>query len=202
MHDYFYNIFPQQLRSLEFHKPNQIVREHIMRDNTVVFFGGQDWKTVSDDLSHIPLKDRPHFILSLFMMALTDQYLYTYKPNAYQLWREKTNFPKFGWSGFGSHNENPLKLLWAPEKENAINTDEVLGLMPHFVNFLTEETNTYFRKNLPDIDFDLENYLQRIKNDSAYLFNDGQIVQCFKSEFEDLTRRSSGSASPSTELQR
>ena len=148
--------------------------------------GGQDWKNVSDDLSHIQLKDRSRFILSLFMVVLTDQYLYTYKPSAYQLWREKTNFPKFGWSGFGSHNENPLKILWAPERENVINTDEVLGLMPQFVNFLIEDTNIYFRKNLPDTD--LEDYFQGIKSDSSYLFNDGQVVQCFKSVFEKLAR--------------
>ena len=186
MRDYFYNIFPQQLRALEFHKPNQIVREHIMIEEEVVFFGGQDWKNVSDDLSHIQLKDRSRFILSLFMVVITDQYLYTYKPSAYQLWREKTNFPKFGWSGFGSHNENPLKILWAPERENVINTDEVLGLMPQFVNFLIEDTNIYFRKNLPDTD--LEDYFQGIKSDSSYLFNDGQVVQCFKSVFEKLAR--------------
>ena len=182
MRDYFYNTFPSRLRLLEFRRPNQIVREHIMRDDSVVFFGGRDWESVSDDLSQISEEDRPYFILSLFMVVLTDQCLYTYQPNSYRVWRQKTNFPKFGWSGFGPHNENPLKILWAPEREHAVIINDVLNLIPHFVTFMLEETRNFFSRNLPEVD--PLDYFECIRKDSAYTFDEGQIVQRFKTEFE------------------
>lgn len=140
MRDYFYNTFANQLRLLAFCRPSQIVRERIMQDESVVFFGGPDWESVSDDVFRIPEGDRPFFILSLFMVVLTDQCLYTYQRNSYQVWRQKTNFPKFGWTGYGPHNENPLKILWAPEREHAVIIDEILNLIPNFVRFMLEET--------------------------------------------------------------
>ena len=185
MRDYFYNTFPNHLRLLAFCRPSQIVRERIMRDESVVFFGGSDWESVSDDLLRIPEGDRPYFILSLFMVVLTDQCLYTYQRNSYQVWRQKTNFPKFGWSGFGPHNENPLKILWAPEREHAVIIDEILNLIPNFVRFMLEETRNFFDDKIPEID--TLGYFECIKQDSAYAFNEGQILRCFKAEFEALT---------------
>jgi len=64
MHDYFYQRFPSQLARLEFRRPNDIVRKHIMRDPAVVFFGGPDWENVRDDLASVPEEDRSRFILS------------------------------------------------------------------------------------------------------------------------------------------
>ncbi|OGV68000.1 MAG: hypothetical protein A2283_10695 [Lentisphaerae bacterium RIFOXYA12_FULL_48_11] len=105
--DYFYGQFPEHLQQLEYQRPNDVVRENIMRDSTVVFFGGRDWENVRADLQRIPDIDRPLFILCLLMVVLTDQCLYSYFHDHYSNWRSKTSYPKFGWSGFGPHNENP-----------------------------------------------------------------------------------------------
>jgi hypothetical protein len=190
MHNYFYTTFPNQIRLLEIRRPNQVVLEHIMRDDSVIFFGGRDWKNVSDDLSQIPPEDRPHFILSLFMVVLTDQCLFTYQPDSYPLWRQKTSFPKFGWSGFGPHNENPFKVLWAPERDKVVKTDEVVKLIPQFVEFMLEETYRFFDNSLPTVNS--AKYFESIRQDGAYEFAQGQIVQSFKREFEALLNRSTG----------
>jgi len=185
MHEYFYGRFPSQLRHLEFRRPNDVVREHIMRDQAVVFFGGRDWENVATDLRLIPEEDRSLFILSLFMVVLTDQALYTHRHDLYDAWRLKTNFPKFGWSGFGPHNENPFKILWAPEREGIINTNEILALLPTFVRFFVDETTTYFRQHLREVD--VPGFFDAIRHDNGYAFNQGAIVPRAKVQFENLT---------------
>jgi len=185
MHDYFYGRFPSQLGLLTFRRPNDVVREHLMRDPAVVFFGGPDWDNVAADLSIVPEQDRSRFVLSLFMAVLTDQALYTYFRDSYDEWRERTNFPKFGWSGFGPHNENPFKILWAPERVSIVDNDELLALVPEFVRFLVEETTTYFRHHLPVVD--VRGYFDAIRRDRGYAFNQGAIVPRVKVEFEALT---------------
>ncbi len=185
MRDYFYGRFPSQLGRLAFRRPNDVVRDHIMRDPAVVFFGGPDWENVAADLSTVPENDRPRFILSLWMVVLTDQALYTYFRDAYEAWRSRTNFPKFGWSGFGPHNENPFKILWAPEREGIIDTDALLALVPNFVRFFVDETSTYFRQHIPAVD--VCRYYQAIRGDRGYAFNQGRVVPRVKAEFEALT---------------
>jgi hypothetical protein len=185
MHDYFYGRFPLQLARLTFRRPNDVVCEQIMRDPGVVFFGGPDWENVATDLGTVPETDRPRFILSLFMVVLTDQALYTYFRDAYEAWRRRTNFPKFGWSGFGPHNENPFKILWAPEREGIIDIHGLLALIPEFMRFFVGETRTYFRQHLPAVG--VRNYFDAIRGDRGYAFHQGVVVPRVKAEFEALT---------------
>lgn len=56
MWECFYQVFPTQLAMLEFRRPNMIVGEHIMRDPSIVFFGGVDWESVTNDLALVLLK--------------------------------------------------------------------------------------------------------------------------------------------------
>ena len=156
-----------------------------MGDPSVVFFGGPDWENVADDLANIPAPDRSRFILSLFMVVLTDQALYRHFRQSYDAWRRKTNYPKFGWSGFGPHNENPFKILWAPEREHIIDNNELLALAPDFVRFFVDEATAYFRQHLPAIE--VRAYFDAIKHDMGYGFNEGDVVRRVKVEFEALT---------------
>jgi hypothetical protein len=181
MHNYFYNRFPEQLRQLEFRQPNSIIRK-VMQDEAVVFFGGRDWNSVVDDLYRIPSKDHPKFILCLFMIVVTDQYLYRYQTNIYQTWREETKYPKFGWCGLGPHHENPFKILCAPERDSVIDIDATIYLMPSFVEFLLLDTSSFFSINLPNLNY--STYFAALKQDKAYAFNEGEIIKCFKNEFE------------------
>jgi len=180
--NYFLNTFPKHLQLLKRHQPNEVVRECIMKDNGVMFFGGRDWNSVADDLSQIPHNDRPKFILSLFMEVMMDQCLYTYQPNVYPGWRMKTNLPKFGWSGLGPHHENPLKILWAPERERIVTEDDVINILHEFIVFMLEETNQFFADNA--ITVNTLDFLQYFINDNSYAFSEGNIVQRFKREFQ------------------
>jgi hypothetical protein len=58
MRDYFFGRFPSQLGLLAFRRPDSVVLEHIMRDHSVVFFGGPDWENVANDLRQVPENDR------------------------------------------------------------------------------------------------------------------------------------------------
>jgi len=187
MHEYFYQTFPSQLASLEFRRPNEIVRESITRDPAVVFFGGPNWDHVQADMDRIPNDDRSKFILSLFMIVLTDQALYTYNRDSYDAWRAQTKYPKFGWSGFGPHNENPFKILWAPEREKIDGVDQVLAIVPQFVRFLVDETRRFFGQHIPDVD--VAAYFAAIRHDAGYAFNQGMFVPAVKAQLEALTTR-------------
>jgi hypothetical protein len=182
MRDYFYQRFPSQLARLEFRRPSEIVREHMMRDHAVVFFGGPDWENARSDLASVPEEDRSRFILCLFMVVVTDQVLYTYFSDIYDTWRKLTNFPKFGWSGFGPHNENPFKLLWAPERDDIININNIFDLVPEFVRFWVDETASFFRQDISDID--VARYFDAIRRDQGYAFNLGTVVLRVKAELQ------------------
>lgn len=181
--EYFYNRFPIDLRRIEKQEPNPIVRDEIMRDPSAIFFGGPEWQNVSTDLPRVPQENRGRFILSLFMVTLTEQVIYTYHRNNYEMWRAGTGFPKFGWSGYGPHHENPFILLWAPEREGVIQPNEVLPLLPEFVRFYLEATASYFRQHLPAIQ--MTDFLWGLMSDPEYRFNRGAIAPAFRSHFEE-----------------
>ena len=177
MNEYFYQEFPEHLKLIGFKRPNQTVLD-VEQDISLIFFGGKDWENVSADLSCIPKNKRPQFILSLVMIALTDQCLFTYFSESYPKWRKQTGFPKFGWSGFGPHNENPLKLLWAPEREKEVDSVELIDEIPGFVIFFMESVETFFSQNLSDVQY--TEFFDAIINDSSFEFSEGEIVKSFK----------------------
>jgi len=181
MKNYFHGKFREHFPRLEFSRPNKIVLQDIMNDNRVIFFGGPDWENVRSDLEKIPVEDRERFILSLFMVVITDQAIYTHFREKYQSWREKTAFPKFGWSGFGPHNENPLKLLWAPERDGVIDTDKCKNLIPEFVSFWISESKEFF-KNIEGLDY--KQFFLEAQNDQGWQFSQGLILNELQAELK------------------
>lgn len=181
MHDYFYSVFPNQLKTLSYLKPPQYLSEmhHL---GGALFFGGSDWENAATDLARVPPEDRPRFVLSLFMIVLTDQALFTHNTNAYDEWRRRTNFPKFGWFGFGVHNENPFKLLSVPEQEGLVDAEEIIAAMPEFVDFFIAEST----KMLVDAGLltEIGLHFESIRSDPAYAFGEGKVVPAFKSAFD------------------
>lgn len=195
MKNYFYSTFPEHLRLLDFNRPNRVIQEY-MNNDPIVFFGGPNWENAVNDLSRIPEEYRPHFLLSLFMITLTDQCLFTHHRHLYEEWRRETNFPKFGHSGFGIHNENPLIILRAPEEKGLIKIDATSEMMPEFVGFFLEETRKLLDKTSSTTN--LENYIRSIKNDRDYQINEGILIQAFKRELEARTNQVHTPASAST----
>lgn len=187
---YFYQRFPRQFAKLGFTRPNEISLEHCHADDPgIVFFGGSEWGRVARDIATVPAEDRPYFVLCVFMAVVTDQCLHSYFPESYLAWRKHTNFPKFGWTGFGSHHENPFKLLWAPEREKCVNVDAVLDLMSEFAAFFSDATNRFFSANIPDVD--PKAFFESIMQDRAYAFDEGRLVQGFQAQLHAMASRSS-----------
>lgn len=179
MHDYFYCLFQNQLRQLTYFMPSRNLSERYDLKN-VPFFGGPDWNNAKEDLSGIPENDRPRFILSLFMVVITDQAILTYNRQFYNQWREETRFPKFGCFGFGIHNENPFKLLSTPESQDLVNVQNVIDLMPEFVDFfIGESTKVLIGEGRLQ---SLDSHFQGIMTDQAYDASRGNIVTDFMAE--------------------
>lgn len=182
MQKYFSTAFPQDLKRIRLERPNRIVAREIMKDEAAVFFGGREWANVSHDLAAVAPDHRLNFVLSVFMITLTDQCLFTHRRDLYPAWRRQTAFPKFGWCGFGAHHENPFQLLWAPEREGLVDVDEAAGRMPAFVDFLIGETRRYFEAS--SFDLHIHDYVELIRRDAAFSFDVGAIVPCFKQMFD------------------
>jgi hypothetical protein len=145
MDSYFHGPFKHDLTLLHTRKPNSIVVEHMLHsDPSAVFFGGGEWKQCSEDLAGISPATRPHFILSLFMVIITEQCLHAYFPAAQRAWRARTGFPLFGWSGFGIHNENPYHILRKPVAAGLVDEAAAVALAPAFAAFFQAEVASYF----------------------------------------------------------
>lgn len=182
MQAYFSTAFPQDLRRIGLTRPDRIVAQEIMKDEAAVFFGGPEWTNVAQDLAVIAPGHRLDFVLSVFMVTLTDQCIFTHRQDLYPQWRRRTGFPKFGWCGFGAHHENPLYLLGTPEREGLIDTDQAIERMPAFVDFLIGETERYFKAC--DFGLTVRDYVEFIRRDDAYSFGEGALVPAFTQAFE------------------
>jgi hypothetical protein len=172
---YFRNLFREHLTKLHYRQPSNVVKDHIMNDPFVMFFGGRDWENFEADINNILEQHRAHFILGLFMIVISDQNLYRYHQNDYVIWREKTLFPKFGWSGFGPHNENPLKILSVPSQNGYLNSEEDIELINDFANFFWDEVGDMVKRyelNVSQIEF-FETMLKDVDfaNDSCLATN-------------------------------
>lgn len=178
MKDYFYNHFTTALRQINFTQPNETVRNR-MRDPQAVFFGGNSWDNVKADLAHVPADERPKFILSLFMVVLMDQCIYTHFRDNYPAWRRETNCPKFGKSRlFSAHHLDPFKIIWAPEREKEVELDQVLALLPEFVAFMKGEIDHYFKDKPNNIS--AERFFDLLKKENAYQYKEGKLVTRLK----------------------
>lgn len=180
-------MFPGQLGQLTYSTPNRVAGQAFGVEN-VQLFGGRDWSDVARDLAGIPPSDRMRFVLALFAIVLTDQALYTNSGDDYERWRRQTAFPKFGWTGFGVHHENPFRLLWAPERDGLVDAGELTAAMRGFVDFLFAETAHAI--SAYGLQLNLEAHFAGILRDPAYQFSEGRALPAFKAQFEKRLRTS------------
>jgi hypothetical protein len=161
---YLCGSFVERLATLRTQRPNEIVLQKIMEDPDAVFFGGRDWERCWEDLFAVPDEERARFVLCLFVLVLLDQHTFTsYRP-LHAAFRDRHHMPKFGWSGFGPHNENPFKLVVVPVREGLIRLDdlaavagEAMALLAEDVTAMLEGTGVpaadYFRRLYADRGF-------------------------------------------------
>lgn len=173
--EYFHQRFPNHLRRLKLRQPSSIVRKRMMNDSHAMFFGGRNWDNIDYDLSQIAEEYRSYFVLSLFMIVISDQNLYRYFKDDYPEWRRRTQFPKFGWSGFGYHIENPMKILTIPEQEKLVGIETTVDLIPEFASFFKNETQRISKEY--QLKVSAEEFFESMINDSEFVSAEGNIAE-------------------------
>lgn len=147
MEQYLNNQFPTDLRRLQFSSPNQVVQENLelfQVDQHTIFFGGQDWSNLEQDIAHIDQDKLDWFFLCLFTITTIDLILFSYFQAYYPVFRNATRYPKFGWSGFGLHFENPKKLLTVPEAQGRLNRVLLDQQLDEYLPLLVNRCDAFF----------------------------------------------------------
>lgn len=175
---YFREKFPNHLRRLNYKQPNKIVRSRIMNDANVLFFGGRNWENFESDLDNIPEEYRQLFILALFMIVVSDQNLFRYFKDEYPKWRNQTMFPKFGWSGFGPHVENPMKILSVPEENGYFKNENIEKLGASFVEFCWNEAAEVLERY--ELKIDRSAFFQSMVNDPEFANGSGELAEAIR----------------------
>jgi hypothetical protein len=147
-------------------KLNYGIRQKIF--GNMVFFGGDNWSNMDNDLRNIDKENRDYFCLSLFTIITFDQCAYTYYKEYYEIFREKTMYPKFGWSsGMGYLNEQPKKLLNLPEKNGYISGEKILNIIDEYINLFIDECNEFFK--IIKVNIDSNDFLIKLINDYGFM---------------------------------
>lgn len=154
-----------------------------MNDPNVLFFGGRNWENFESDVENIPEEDRQLFILALFMIVISDQNLYRYFKDEYPKWRNRTMFPKFGWSGFGPHIENPMKILTIPEKKGYFKNEEIKKLVTSFIEFCWAEIEEILERY--DLKIDRPAFFQSMVNDPEFVNATGGLAEAIRNEISE-----------------
>lgn len=154
MKNYLINKFPDDLGKLNFNRPNEVIignTELFRIDKNTIYFGGPEWKNIHRDLAPIAKEDLEYFLICLFTITVIDLTMFTYFRALYNIFRSKTMYPKFGWSGFGPHYENPKKLLLIPQNANFTNFDYISNHVEEYIDLFIEECDRFFREFIPEI---------------------------------------------------
>jgi hypothetical protein len=150
--EYLKNQFPADLARLKFQKPNFVIQnkpDSFNTDQYTIYFGGMNWENIDQDIKHIDKEFYEHFFLCLFTITIIDLTIFSHFRDYYSIFRNKTRYPKFGWSGFGPHYENPKKLLDIPFQKSLLRIDKID--IEEYVQLFISETNSFLESNLNQI---------------------------------------------------
>ena len=189
---YFNTGFQCDIAKLQFSEVPQVLKD-ILNDQDLVLFGGKNWAHVEADLQAIETAVRPGFVLCLFAVVATDQCMQSYFKQHYAHWRSQTAYPKFAWTRFGLYNENPLKLLSAPEKAGLLDTVQTSGMMREFVIFYRNLVADYCERHGQNLTAEL--FFTKLLHDDIMTLDEGSVVAAFKQVALDLLPKSARSLS-------
>ena len=113
------------------------------------FFAGLCADLLVENSRNIQKEFYEHFFLCLFTITIIDLTIFSHYRDHYSIFRNKTRYPKFGWSGFGPHYENPKKLLDIPFQKGLLRIDKID--MDEYVQLFISETNFFLESNLNQI---------------------------------------------------
>ena len=161
--------FNADLNSMNFIIPNEVILNNpsdFDLDQNTVFFGKQDWENLNIDIEHIEEENYKYFFLCLFTITIIDMTMFKYFNENYVAFREQTNYPKFGWCGFGPHYENPRKILDLPSENSYLNLN-VTDIDEYYSFFVLELENSLYNHGIESIDF-----IDKLLSDNDIVIND------------------------------
>lgn len=153
---------------------NEVVRATWQTDylrylNSGKLFGGHSWSNYKKDIAHVAASNQAYFCVSLFMMVAADQNMHANFREQFEGWDETMKYPKFGWCGFGWHNENPRFLLSVPTEAgvdfSTITQDEIgeavqfMHQQGNRINGLNQEA--FFRALVAEDSFNFDHPVSR-----------------------------------------
>lgn len=190
LQEYLKNEFPKDLGKLDSRKPGSMMTDNpdsFRIDNNTIYFGGKDWKNIEQDIAYIDPTKREYFFLCLFTITIIDLTMFTYYNDFYIDFRKLTAYPKFGWSGFGPHYENPKKLLNIPEQIGLLNRNKIEMYIEDFIDMFVEMCNSFFANNLPHINSN--DFLSKIIHDEDFTITDNDKNSLFEMVIIKLKER-------------
>jgi len=139
-------------------------------DEYTVFFGGNEWENMYEDIKNIDKENLEYFFICLFTIITIDVGLYTYYKKYYSQFRKKTRYPKFGWynKGFGISPffVNPYKLIQVPESKGLLNKESLNKYIDEYINLFILECNEFFQSN--EISIKTNEFINKILNDNQF----------------------------------
>ncbi len=191
LNEYLKNHFPNDLARLKFQKPNSVIQDTLDSfniDQHTIYFGGLNWENLDQDIEHIDKECYEHFFFCLFTITIIDLTIFSHFKHYYDIFRGKTRYPKFGWSGYGPHYENPKKLIDIPFQKGLIRIDEIY--IDEYVQLFISETNSFLESNLNQIT--TVDFFNSLLTDRDFQLNENEentytplIIKKLKEKFEN-----------------
>lgn len=154
LQEYLRNQFLNDFRKLKLYKPGSVIQAHASDfrvDADTQYFGGSNWADFDRNMSSILEANKPYFCLGLFCHCILDMTMFSYFKEYYSAFRSRTLMPKFGWSGFGVHYNNPALLINLPDQKgilNATNLSKVLHVYGDYWEACIQEMITQYQPSL------------------------------------------------------
>lgn len=145
--------FLTDLRTIPYNRPNMVIQNHAEEwriDTNTMYFGGHGWQNFENDIAGIR-NNHSYFFISLFTIVFIDLTFFTYYRKQYPTFRGLTMYPKFGWTGFGVHYENPKFILLVPEARGFFQGLNQEDLIDEFLVLLVSKCNEFFVGHFPQI---------------------------------------------------
>ena len=132
LQEYLRHQFMEDCRNLKLRKPNSVIQAHASDfrvDADTQYFGGFNWADFDQNMASVEQAYQSYFCLGLFCHCILDMTMFSYFKEYYAAFRSRTIIPKFGWSGFGVHYNNPTLLINLPEQKGILNATNVSILL-------------------------------------------------------------------------
>lgn len=173
LNQYLHNQFPTDLTKLKFEKPSSSIQTNLDSfkiDQYTIYFGGADWENIELDIQKIDNENFEHFFLCIFTITIIDLTIFTHFSDCYNVFRDHTRYPKFGWSGYGTHYENPKKLLDISVKKGFLNLDRIN--LEEYIDLFYDETSLFLKSKLHQVT--PEDFFRALLSDKDFQIEDNE----------------------------